>query len=59
MTVLLIFRLLTNISINSEDMNVKVGSGITKNELNKLLGVHGLLFGPDPSSNPSLGKFQH
>jgi hypothetical protein len=48
-------RLLCNVEINFDDMNVRVGSGITKNELNKQLAVHGLIFGPDPSSNPSLG----
>lgn len=34
---------------------VVVGAGIYKNELNSFLAPHGLLFGPDPSSNPSLG----
>lgn len=38
-------------------MNVRVGSGLTKNELNKKLGEHDLIFGPDPSSNPSLGSY--
>lgn len=41
--------------INFQDMNARVGSGLTKNELNKNLEKHDLLFGPDPSSNPSLG----
>jgi len=32
-----------------------VGAGIYKEELGKFLKPHGLLFGPDPSSNPTLG----
>ena len=32
-----------------------VGAGVLKNELNKFLEPHGMLFGPDPSSNPSVG----
>lgn len=40
--------------IASEQL-VRVGAGIRKLELNKLLSRHGLIFGPDPASNPSLG----
>ena len=32
-----------------------MGAGVRKNELNLALRPHGLLFGPDPSSNPCLG----
>jgi len=32
-----------------------VGAGIYKNELNAFLATKGLVFGPDPSSNPTLG----
>jgi D-lactate dehydrogenase (cytochrome) len=32
-----------------------VGAGVRKLELAKALAPHGLVFGPDPSSNPSLG----
>ena len=32
-----------------------VGAGVLKNELDRFLRPHGLLFGPDPSSNPSVG----
>ena len=32
-----------------------VGAGVLKNELNAFLEPHGMLFGPDPSSNPSIG----
>lgn len=34
---------------------VDVGSGVRKDELNAFLRPLGLIFGPDPSSNPSLG----
>lgn len=32
-----------------------VGAGVLKNELNAFLAPHGMLFGPDPSSNPTIG----
>eukprot|EP00929_Paragymnodinium_shiwhaense_P064120 TRINITY_DN32084_c0_g1_i3.p1 TRINITY_DN32084_c0_g1~~TRINITY_DN32084_c0_g1_i3.p1 ORF type:complete len:476 (-),score=89.81 TRINITY_DN32084_c0_g1_i3:311-1738(-) len=32
-----------------------VGAGVYKDELNKFLQPRGLLFGPDPSSNPTVG----
>jgi D-lactate dehydrogenase (cytochrome) len=32
-----------------------VGAGVLKNELNEFLRPHGMLFGPDPSSNPTIG----
>ena len=48
---------LRRLEILSEDTPLMaiVGAGVYKNELNKFLEPHGLLFGPDPSSNPTLG----
>ena len=40
--------------VHGEQLAV-VGAGVLKNELNKFLEPKGLLFGPDPSSNPSIG----
>ena len=34
-----------------------VGAGVTKLQLDQFLSKHGLLFGPDPASNPSLGSY--
>ena len=41
-------------AVDGEQLAV-VGAGVLKNELNKFLEPLGLLFGPDPSSNPSIG----
>jgi len=41
--------------LNETDMNVVVGPGWHKMALNKELNEKGLLFGPDPSSNPQVG----
>jgi len=43
------------IELNKADMVAVVGPGVRKMELNKFLANHGLLFGPDPSSNPCIG----
>ena len=40
--------------VDGEQLAV-VGAGVLKNELNKFLEPLGLIFGPDPSSNPSIG----
>jgi FAD/FMN-containing dehydrogenase len=37
------------------EMQAQVGPGLKKSELNDLLAPFGMLFGPDPASNPSLG----
>ena len=37
------------------DGTCAVGAGVLKNELNAALRPHGFVFGPDPSSNPSIG----
>ena len=37
------------------EMQAQVEPGIKKSELNALLEPEGLLFGPDPASNPSVG----
>jgi len=39
----------------SEELMARVGPGVKKAELNEWLEPHGLLFGPDPASNPSVG----
>eukprot|EP00164_Ancoracysta_twista_P003151 GFYU01004202.1.p1 GENE.GFYU01004202.1~~GFYU01004202.1.p1 ORF type:complete len:504 (-),score=122.31 GFYU01004202.1:1655-3136(-) len=44
-----------DMSVRKEDMVAVVQPGVLKMELNKFLEPHGLLFGPDPSSNPSIG----
>eukprot|EP01127_Copromyxa_protea_P017129 TRINITY_DN5184_c0_g1_i3.p1 TRINITY_DN5184_c0_g1~~TRINITY_DN5184_c0_g1_i3.p1 ORF type:complete len:420 (+),score=77.52 TRINITY_DN5184_c0_g1_i3:245-1504(+) len=46
---------LKKIEIDKENMMVRVGAGVKKDELNAFLEPHGYFFGPDPSSNPSLG----
>eukprot|EP00240_Pyramimonas_obovata_P001151 CAMPEP_0118941866 /NCGR_PEP_ID=MMETSP1169-20130426/34855_1 /TAXON_ID=36882 /ORGANISM="Pyramimonas obovata, Strain CCMP722" /LENGTH=478 /DNA_ID=CAMNT_0006886743 /DNA_START=696 /DNA_END=2132 /DNA_ORIENTATION=+ len=43
------------IEVFIEDMIARVGVGVKKLQLNKELEKHGVLFGPDPSSNPCLG----
>ena len=42
------------IDVFPEDMMARVGVGVKKLQLNKEVAKHGLLFGPDPSSNPCL-----
>lgn len=46
---------LRRLHVREQEMLAVVGAGLYKNELNAELGKLGLLFGPDPSSNPSLG----
>lgn len=46
---------LTKVEVNVEERLATVGAGVLKLALAKALKPHGLLFGPDPSSNPSLG----
>lgn len=46
---------LQRLELVEEDMLAIVGAGIHKEELNKFLAPKDLLFGPDPSSNPSIG----
>eukprot|EP00466_Bigelowiella_natans_P021269 jgi/Bigna1/56451/estExt_Genewise1Plus.C_990019 len=47
---------LRKIEVDPVNMYVDVGAGVYKNELNKYLKKkYGLIFGPDPASNPSLG----
>lgn len=46
---------LRHMELQEEEMMAVVGAGIYKDELNKFLEPHRLLFGPDPSSNPTLG----
>ena len=46
---------LKKIEVNAAERLAMVGAGVLKLELGKALLPHGLLFGPDPSSNPSLG----
>ena len=41
--------------LREKDMQVVVGPGVKKADLNAYLEPHGLLFGPDPASNPSVG----
>lgn len=43
------------IRIKKHDLMAEVGAGVLKNELNAALKKEGFIFGPDPSSNPSLG----
>mmetsp|Transcript_16399 Transcript_16399/g.27567 ORF Transcript_16399/g.27567 Transcript_16399/m.27567 type:complete len:475 (-) Transcript_16399:547-1971(-) len=43
------------VDVISENMIAVVGVGVKKLQLNKALKKYGLLFGPDPSSNPCLG----
>lgn len=46
---------LRRLELLESEMLAVVGAGVYKEELNKFLAPAGLLFGPDPSSNPSLG----
>eukprot|EP01006_Ploeotia_vitrea_P028251 TRINITY_DN60975_c0_g1_i1.p1 TRINITY_DN60975_c0_g1~~TRINITY_DN60975_c0_g1_i1.p1 ORF type:complete len:394 (-),score=-2.95 TRINITY_DN60975_c0_g1_i1:109-1290(-) len=46
---------LRQIHLEKDDLIVRVGPGLLKNELNTFLQPHGLMLGPDPSSNPSVG----
>ena len=46
---------LTKVEVNADERLATVGAGVLKLALAKALAPHGLLFGPDPSSNPSLG----
>jgi len=46
---------LKSVSVDSFNMYVDVGAGVLKNELNGVLNKQGFVFGPDPSSNPSVG----
>eukprot|EP00416_Gambierdiscus_australes_P021981 CAMPEP_0171060986 /NCGR_PEP_ID=MMETSP0766_2-20121228/4146_1 /TAXON_ID=439317 /ORGANISM="Gambierdiscus australes, Strain CAWD 149" /LENGTH=451 /DNA_ID=CAMNT_0011516611 /DNA_START=34 /DNA_END=1389 /DNA_ORIENTATION=- len=46
---------LRHMELLEEEMLAVVGAGIYKNELNDFLAPKGLLFGPDPSSNPTVG----
>jgi len=41
--------------LHKAEMQAQVEPGIKKSELNALLEPEGLLFGPDPASNPSVG----
>lgn len=46
---------LRRLELLEDEMLAVVGAGVYKEELNKFLAPAGLLFGPDPSSNPTLG----
>mmetsp|Transcript_2427 Transcript_2427/g.3530 ORF Transcript_2427/g.3530 Transcript_2427/m.3530 type:complete len:486 (-) Transcript_2427:90-1547(-) len=46
---------LRNVRIDVVNMHADVGAGVYKNELNDELKKKGLIFGPDPASNPSIG----
>ena len=46
---------LKSIRVLANEGQAVVGAGVLKLELAKALRPHGLLFGPDPSSNPSIG----
>jgi len=46
---------LKSVTVHPHDLLAVVGAGVRKNELNKKAAEHGLVFGPDPSSNPSIG----
>ena len=46
---------LTSLSIDVQAMQATVGAGVRKIQLNRALAKHGLIFGPDPASNPSVG----
>ena len=47
--------LLKRMSFDEGDQTCAAGAGVLKNELDAYLKPRGVLFGPDPSSNPSLG----
>ena len=53
--VVLDLMLMQKIEMNIPDFQVKVEPGVKKLTLNRKLGEHGFLFGPDPASNPSVG----
>jgi D-lactate dehydrogenase (cytochrome) len=38
-----------------DEMQIQAEPGLKKSELNDILEKHGLFFGPDPASNPSIG----
>ena len=46
---------LKTIDVDATNLTATVGAGVLKSELNKALAPYGFLFGPDPSSNPSIG----
>eukprot|EP00466_Bigelowiella_natans_P021102 jgi/Bigna1/43940/e_gw1.86.13.1 len=46
---------LRKIRVDVTNMYADVGAGVFKNELNAELRRKGLIFGPDPASNPSVG----
>lgn len=46
---------LKKLEVDADNMLATVGAGVLKDSLNKFLEPHGFFFGPDPSSNPSLG----
>ena len=46
---------LKRMSFDEGDQTCAAGAGVLKNELDAFLKPRGVLFGPDPSSNPSLG----
>ncbi len=46
---------LDSIEVRRDDMQAIVGAGVKKLDLAKRLAQHGLVFGPDPASNPSVG----
>lgn len=48
-------RFLRAIEIDEANMCARVGAGALKSELNAALAKRGFAFGPDPSSNPTLG----
>jgi D-lactate dehydrogenase (cytochrome) len=43
------------LEFDEENQTCLVGAGVLKNELDLYLKPFGVLFGPDPSSNPSIG----
>ncbi|KAK7200724.1 D-lactate dehydrogenase-like protein [Novymonas esmeraldas] len=46
---------LQRLDIDCENACVWVGAGVSKLHLSKAVAKHGFVFGPDPSSNPSVG----
>ena len=53
--VVLDVSLLKSMSMDEMQRTATVGAGVLKNELNTFLEPYGFTFGPDPSSNPSVG----